>query len=368
MTTRVTLRGINRVRKPLADGRVIELHYLRGARGTPAFWRSDSAVTLGSPEYLAAYAAARLARGGETGRTFAHLIAAYRASPDFGAKAPRTRRDYAALLDLIGERFGPAPLAAFDDPRIRGVALRWRDRIASPKRRDYAWTVLRLVVAWGVDRGWLRAHHLQRGGRTYRVARAEIVWTEAELAAFERGAPAYVWRPVLHMAECGHRPGDLIRCARSHVFPTPHGRRIVLHTAKSGGRRVASVPVTERMARILDETPEGQDLLHLNATGTAWTEGALSRRVKWWARKLGLREELRLYDARGSAVTRLVAAGAGLDELARCFGWSSSTAAKMVETYAYLDPAMTDGTLARLRAIRPADSANRAANREGGDG
>jgi len=365
MTTRAPMRGINRVRKRLADGRVVELHYLRGARGVPAFWRSDSTVRVGDPEYHAAYVAAGRARSEAPGRTFGDLMAAYRASPDFAGKAPRTRTDYARMMDLIGARFGDAPLAAFDDPRIRGRALRWRDTIPAPKTRDYAWTVLRLVVGWGVDRGWLRQHHLTRGGRAYRAERAHVIWTEAELLALIEGAPPYVWRPVVHVAECGHRPGDLIGCRRSlHVLPTPRGRRVVMHTRKSGGRAVASVPVTERMARILDETPEGQDLLHLNASGEPWTEQALSKRVKAWVRKLNLREDLRLYDARGSAVTRLVAAGAGLDELARCFGWRLPTAAKMVETYAYLDPAMTDGTLARLDRLLA--SANRSANRAGG--
>jgi len=55
---RVQVKGVNRIRKRVG-GRVVEMHYLRGVQGQPAFWRSDSGVLLGSDAYLRAYAEAR---------------------------------------------------------------------------------------------------------------------------------------------------------------------------------------------------------------------------------------------------------------------------------------------------------------------
>ncbi len=64
------------------------------------------------------------------------------------------------------------------------------------------------------------------------------------------------------------------------------------------------------------------------------------------------RKELRFYDARGSAATRLVLAGASLGEVAACMGWSVKTAAQMIEVYATLDPGLADSVLVKLEQIR----------------
>lgn len=88
----------------------------------------------------------------------------------------------------------------------------------------------------------------------------------------------------------------------------------------------------------------------------------LSKAVKRAARAAGLREELRLYDARGACVTRLVIADASLSEIAHHMGWGQSTAAKMLETYSAMDPDMSDSVLVKLDQIRN-KIANQTANR-----
>ena len=53
--------------------------------------------------------------------------------------------------------------------------------------------------------------------------------------------------------------------------------------------------------------------------------------------------ELRLYDARGTAATRLLEAGADLKEIAVHMGWSIKHAADVIERYVALSPQMADG-------------------------
>ena len=46
--TRVNLKGINKVKKRLADGTVREHHYVGRGKGALKFWDSASGVPLGS--------------------------------------------------------------------------------------------------------------------------------------------------------------------------------------------------------------------------------------------------------------------------------------------------------------------------------
>ena len=53
-----------------------------------------------------------------------------------------------------------------------------RDRLAMKSRReaDYAWVVLSLVLAWGMDRGLIAVNPCARGGRLYRGNRVDKIW------------------------------------------------------------------------------------------------------------------------------------------------------------------------------------------------
>lgn len=145
------------------------------------------------------------------------------------------------------------------------------------------------------------------------------------------------------------RPGDLVRLDRAAVLPTPGGQRISVRTAKRG--RMASIPVTPRMAEIIARAPEAGPILR-NAAGRPWTTSYVSQRVKKYAREAKLDERLHLYDARGTACSRLLLAGASLQEVATVFGWSLRHAAAVIESYAAQNPAASDAVLARLAAAR----------------
>jgi integrase len=58
---------------------------------------------------------------------------------------------------------------------------------------------------------------------------------------------------------------------------------------------------------------------------------------------LGRRKELHLHDARGTAATRLLNAGADLSEIAARMGWRLNHASEVSECYHTLHPDMMDG-------------------------
>lgn len=347
---RVNLKGIHRIRKQLADGSVREYHYAWRGKGAPKFWDSTSTVQIGSAEYLAALAACAPKAAAAQGK-FRAAIIAFMDSSDFTGLAPRTQSDMRKSFyhpsNGIDVKFGGAPMAAFDDPRIRAQALQWRDSIGG-KVGDDRIRHLQRVVGFAIDRNMIRQNHLREIRSVYKSNRAEIFWLPDEVEAFRKAAPAHVWRILAIALETGLRPGDLAQLSREHIHRTPHGRRIVIWTQKR--KRLASIPVTDRMAALIDALPHDQTRLIVNKRGQPYQhENYLGDAVSEWRDQIKLRRELRLYDARGTAATRLLEAGADLKEIATHMGWSLKHAAEVIERYVALSPAMSDSLAAKLR-------------------
>lgn len=258
--TRVNLQGINKVRKPLADGSVREHHYVGRGKGAVKFWDSASGVPVGSADYVAAFSAASTKGGGAQGK-FRAAILAFLDSSDFQSLAPRTQSDFRVSIyhpkNGIDAKFGDAPAAAFDDPRIRKQALDWRDKIGG-KVGDDRIRHLQRIVTFALDRAMLRQHHLRQIKSTHRSNRAEVFWLPGEIEAFEKGAPLHVARILVAACETGLRPGDLVELGRAHLHPTPNGQRLIVWTKKR--RRLASIPVTLRMAQLIADTPADQNV------------------------------------------------------------------------------------------------------------
>lgn len=342
----VEIKGIHRVTKALAGGKTVIYHY--AWRGGPRFWRSDSRITLEGPDYFAAYRAALEQRNPSTG-LFREIIIAYLESPEFKRLKPRTQSDIRKSIHHksgIDAKFGDAPKGVFERPELRRIAYQWRDQF-KPRQADHFMAHLSGIISWARERGFLTSHQLQGYTHLYSADRSEIIWHEDEIAAFEAGAPAYVARILVAAAETGLRPGDLVRLNRGHIQTTPKGKRILLRTGKRN--RIVSIPVTPRMARIIDETPKDRFLILANEQGQKWaSQNSLGKTVSKWRDKLGIRPELRLYDARGTAATRLFQADASLREISLAMGWSPAHTAKMIETYVHMNPDLADSVLVKL--------------------
>ncbi|WP_265502525.1 hypothetical protein [Paracoccus beibuensis] len=191
------------------------------------FWDSASAIRLGSPEYTAAFSAASKTGTASQGK-FRSIILHFLDRQDFAQLAPRTqvdmRRSVSHPENGIDAKFGDAPIAAMEDPRIRTQALDWRDKIGG-KVGDDRLRHLQRIIGFAHDRGRIRAHQLQNVKGIYKSQRAEIFWMPEEVERFEAGAPAHVWRILAIALETGLRPGDLSRLAPEHIHCTPRAPR-----------------------------------------------------------------------------------------------------------------------------------------------
>jgi hypothetical protein len=343
---RVDVKGIHRVTYTAASGAAIQYHY--AWRGGPRFWRSDTGPKMHGPDYFAAYRNALEARSPSKG-LFREILVAYQASPEFKRLRSRSQRDILGSINHpqgIDTKFGSAPIGVFNRPELRTIAYKWRDQF-KPRQADHMMAHLGAIISWALDRGRLKAHHLRHVTKLYSTDRSEIVWTEDEIARFVTGAPDYVGRILIAATETGMRPGDLAKLTHAHVQKSAAGRRILLRTGKR--QRMASIPVTARMGTLIDATPPDREIILVGMRGAPFTDSTrMGQVVSQWRDKLSIRREIHLYDARGTAATRLLEANASLQEIALAMGWSPQHAAKMIEVYAKLNPDASDSLLAKL--------------------
>ena len=322
--TRVRLKGINKVKKTLADGSVKEFFYLRSTKarlpGKP-----------GSPEFIASYnaAVAHLAKERQPpAGEFRSLIARFKASAEFVGLKPKTKIDYMTHILRIESEFGDMPIAAIEDTRSRGDFLEWRDGMSSkPRSADYGWTVLARIMSWAKNRSLLKSNPCEKGGRLYKGGdRAEIVWQPADITALAREASPEVMSAVILALWTGQRQGDLLRLS----WTAYDGRTITLKQAKTGKR--VSIPVGETLRQFLDGLEKTSTQILTSTRGTPWTtDGFKSSFYRACERpKIG---DLHFHDLRGTAVTRLALSGCEVPQIASFTGHSLKDVEMLLEAH-----------------------------------
>ena len=335
---RVRLKGINRVRKKLADGSVKEFYYA---------WKSGPPLRgkPGSPEFVASYNEAVAKKVLPPHGTLLSLLQKYQASSDFTNLADSTRRSYIALIKRIEKTFSDFPLSALTDRRTRGIFKDWRDEIAATSGRrqaDFAWTVLARVLSWGLDRRLVLANPCERGGRLYRSARNEKIWTPDDEAMFLKLAPAHLHLPLKLALWTGQRQGDLLRLPWSSY----NGTHIRLRQSKTGRKVV--IRVGGPLKAMLDEAPKVSPIILVNSDGKPWTSDGFRASWRKACATAGVRG-VTFHDLRGTAVTRLALVGATEPEIATVTGLSLKSVREILDAH-YLDrdPALGESAITKL--------------------
>lgn len=349
---RVRLKGLNSIRKRLADGSTVTYWYA---------WKGGPRLSgaTGSPEFLAAFNAAHAQRKAPTGDNLRALTSLYRASPEFTGLAAATRKVWTRWLDLIADlegehAIGGLPCAALDDRRVRADLLAWRDQWAhQPRSADYAMQVLSRVLSWAMDRGLLALNAAAGVSQLYKGNRADQVWTDAEVAAFVAAASSPEVGFIIRLAcVTGLRREDLAALAWSHVGDVA----IVKPTSKSGGARSAIIPVLPETVALLKEIREQQMRRHADLCASAARKGrpspvmpltVLSNTLGRPWRVTGLDSAVQdgkaaatppidkhLHDSRGTFGTRLrKKARLTAAEIADILGWDEDRAERLLAVY-----------------------------------
>jgi integrase len=294
----------------MADGSVKVFRYLR-ANNQPLVGE------IGTPEFMASYAAAGAKLRQAPSEQFRSIIAKFKASAEWQGLADKTKKDYAYYVKLVEDEFGDMPLAALEDDKVRLVFLEWRDTFASkPRKADYAWTILGRILSWAKHRTLITANPCERGGRIYKGGdRAEIVWTPDDLKTLFASASPQVIAAVMLALWTGQREGDLLRMPWSSY----DGQSIKVKQQKTGKKVL--IPCTATLKSFLDRLSRESTTILVNTKGRSWTEDGFKTSFGKSKAKAEIVNRT-FHDLRGTAVTRLALSGCSVPEIAAITGHS----------------------------------------------
>lgn len=317
--TKIELKGIAKV---TAKGRP----YWYAWRGGPRL-RGEP----GSPEFMASYnEAIEHRRLPEPGR-FRSMVTLYRAG-DFQNLSPSTRRNWSPWLDRIAEYFGDLSIKQFDrSEKIKPVIRKWRSGWADkPRTADYALQVLSRVMSYAVELGKISSNPCEGIKQLYSADRAEIIWTEADIARIKQTCAVEIAHAVDVAAHTGLRLSDLLRVSWSHVGSD----EIVITTDKSKHRREAIIPMYDDLRAVLARIPRRSTTILTNSKHRPWTRDGFGSSFNKAKIAAGLADaDLHFHDLRGTAATRFYVAGVPERAIAGIMGWEEEHVAKIIRRY-----------------------------------
>lgn len=131
----------------------------------------------------------------------------------------------------------------------------------------------------------------------------------------------------------GLRRGDLIKLQWRQVSDLV----IEKPTNKSGGARLAVIPLLEETRGLLDEIGRGEptDTVLANGRGRPWTADGLTHQMVDASTAAGV--DKTLHDARGAFATRLRMAEVSLEDTAEIMGWNKDRVGRIIARYVEQD-------------------------------
>lgn len=344
----VKLKGVNRVRKRLADGTIRTYHYHRATgerlEGKP-----------GSREFVASYSKAENAIKDRQKGTFNGLIRAYTGSVEFAELAGSTQSEYKRMLTKAEPQFGSMPVSALNDPRVKDDLLGWRDDVVreSGKREgDNRLAIISAMLSWAVSRGKLTANHILGFKRLYSSDRSDIIWLEEHVTAFMAVASVELQRALILALHTGQRQGDLLRAAWTNY----DGK--ALRVRQSKGNVLVTIPCTKALCAMLDNMPKAASIILTSATGKPWKKRYFSDQWKDACDRAGL-TDLHFHDLRGTAVTMLAEARCTVPEIAAITGHSLKTVNTIMEKYLSRTRALAEAAIEKFENAPATNFANR---------
>ena len=300
MTTKPGRPGINRVHVRRKDGTIKVYEYERKAK-TPSYRLS--------------------VRGGG----LRQIAKAYTSAPEFRALSESWQTATRYYLGILEDRLDWMTLDDINDRRARGDFYAVRDAYADkPAKADKIMGTLATALAWAYERGMIDANHARGIDRLSATgARADKIWAPEQLAALLAHAKPDLSRLVRVGLYTAARLSDVLAfdwgMVRGDWLEYKPGK-----TAKSTGV-VVRLPWRE-LAPLRDVLAEcgprdAGPILTTEARGIPWTVPNFNARWKATLAVAGLLDADRhFHDLRGTAITRMLEAGATHAEVASISG------------------------------------------------
>jgi hypothetical protein len=283
-------------------------------------------------------------------RSVADLIQAYRSSPQFEDRAPKTRKDYGAILDRIEEKAGKIMVADIQRDELVEMYAKLRkstgEAMAAAMMR--VWRIL-LGFAW--DSGW-RKDNPAKGMKLKTLTPRGQKWLEHQVRTLRDQAEKeglFSMSLAVDIAyDLAQRQGDVIALR----WPQWTGAGFVLRQGKTN--TPVAVPVSARVALLLNAMiPTGGPILICETTNAPWKLDHFRHEFARIRKAAGLPADLQYRDLRRTALTEAGAAGATDAELQAVGGHKSRD---MLSTYVVPTPEMATAAQTKRWAKKSTES------------
>lgn len=333
------------------------LWYIYAYRGGPQIhrhegWKRPKLTETAVSNWLAA-AEARIQRVQREPETLGDLADLWcPASPEWKKLSPGTRKTWGSALKAIEAKWAQTPLTVWNDPRMTGKVVAWRDsRADRPRAADIGVSVLRALLKFGRLRGKVGINVAEAIPQIHRNGtRAEIIWTEDDIERFRQHAARlganHIHDGLLLASLTGLRREDLVTLTWDEVHPDAIVK--VARKISRGKRRtviIPRIPVLDLLLNDLRTRHRQHDAatVLVNSYGLPWSAdgfGGSFNRVRDAAGIVyidpmtGAAKAKHLHDVRGTFCTKLIAVGGLSDhEVAGIMGWSPEQVAGIRRTY-----------------------------------
>lgn len=251
--------------------------------------------------------------------TLEWLIGMYRASSDYQALSPATRRQRDNIFSGVIKSAGSAKYTSITRA---GIIKGKEKRAATPAQARNFLDAMRGLFRWAVDAQLVETDPTAGVKNPRRAAGAGFaVWTEEDVDAYcvrwPIGTRERVWFEVL--INTGLRRGDAARLGRQHV----KDGIATIQTDKTGME--VSIPLSERFFEIMRQGPTGDLAYIAGERGLPLTKETFGNMFRKACNAAGVKKSA--HGLRKLAATRVAEAGATVAELEAIFGWRGGTMA-----------------------------------------
>lgn len=342
------IRGINKVKKHLADGSV-RLYYYHRATGRALNGEP------GSVEFLSDYVAAEKTLTDRHAGTFNRLVRDYTLSPEFAKLAASTRSEYRRMLTKAEAKFGKLPIAALDDPRVRQDFMTWRgavSRESGDREADNRLSVISSMLSWAKENGRILHNHVAGFRRLHKVDRSELIWLPSHIEAFMNVAPLELQRALILALHTGQRQADLLSLSWNNY----DGTTISLRQGKT--KRRVDIPCTAALRRMLDGVDRDTNLVLTTRTKLPWKARYFKAQWEAASKAAGV-GDLHFHDLRGTAITMLAEARCSTPQIAAITGHSLKTVTTILDKYLARTRTLAEEAVALFENAKSTEFANR---------
>ncbi len=381
---RTALPGANKVWRALPDGRVARDWYAWRGKGAPQIARFEGASRAdviaqensveGAKAIAEGYANA--AHQSIDTSTLEGILDAWEASAAFRGRAESTKRNERNALKAIRKAAIVKTPAKFLNARavtaVRRDLRTWLTEIAEskgPRAADTRKDILSKAMNWGIGEGLCEANPAEGIADFSFSDRSDIIWTGADVAAFEKAAraarrklmkegaaepsaPPAIVQALLLACYTGLRREDLVNLSWRDVGEGAVTVRPLksVRRRKTAGKKappVVVIPRTPELDAVLAQAKPVKGVSRpwvlTNSRGKKWTPAGLTSSFIKTRDDANINHDpgdgrdpipKTLHDARGTFVTHMRSRGYSKEEVADMVGWETEDVDRIAKKYA----------------------------------